>query len=88
MEELKQTWDKAPNDDVQFIIIYNNTLDAMGRHTRHTMTGEDYYFFDGGTFGSSFNNIDVCFGTILYGRWVDDKIYELITQQAMDDYKI
>ena len=84
-EELKTAWDEAPNQDVQIVVLYENTIDAQGRHTRVLYSGVDYYIFDGGTF--TFTN-DIHNGTVLYGKWGDDEDFQAIRDIALTDYEL
>lgn len=83
--QLKELWDLAINQDIQVIILYENILDGLGRHTRMIYSGIDYYIFDGTRFIFS-NTIHE--GTVLYGKWDDYTDFMNIFYKAMDDYEI
>ena len=82
-----EDWNHAPHDDVQFIMLYKDEQDGMGRPLRHAISGADYYAFDGRRFQHA-NDTRVLSGTILYGKWATDEIYTNIDRQAMKDYGI
>ena len=87
MADFREAWGSAPQNDVQFIIIFENTQDALERPTRVTFAGRDYYFFDGETFGAT-DDLTRAIGTVLYGEWVSDEIHEQINALANEDYDL
>lgn len=87
LKELKKTWDKAPNDYVQFVMIYENQSDGVGRQTRFNFQGSDFYFFDGEVFGAT-NDSRLCVGAIKNGKWLPDEDFVRIRDMAMKDHNI
>lgn len=83
----------SKKEDVQIIMIYENTKDSLNRPTRVKIAGRDYYFYDS-DFGviSATDNIEEIKAnskqTQLNGRWMDDKAWEELVKRAMDDYEI
>jgi len=84
-EDLKHAWNLAPDQDVQIVILYQNTKDGMGRNTRMVYSGVDYYIFDGDMF--VFSNEEHS-GTILYGVWMEDRDFRELFNNAWSDYNI
>ena len=87
-QELLEAWEKAPNDYVNTVLVYENTLDALGRNTRYILEGGDFYSFDGKTFYKSFNDSRVCIGTVKNGKWAPDEVYLAIHRKAFNDFDI
>lgn len=81
-------WDEAPDDDVQYVMIYFQKKDALGRYTRLAASGCDYYALDMKTreFTSSFDDINKVKGYVKYGKFMDLK--ELLEMRDMfyNDY--
>jgi len=79
---------RAPKKHVQIIMMYLNEKDGLGRSKRLSSSGNDYYWFKDGKFGTSFNDINkVPENSILfYGEWTTEKNYEKILSIAMEDY--
>ena len=82
-------WDKLPKDNVQIIMVFENTRDGQGRPTRVYMGGCDYYTYDGKDFQMA-NDTRVLTKntTILYGRWLEDEEFKEIQRMALGDYKL
>ncbi|MFC1600638.1 hypothetical protein ACFL25_01005 [Patescibacteria group bacterium] len=88
------SWLKAPRQDVQVVILFENTKDAMGRHTRILFSGDDYYFRYFNKKGepvweSSFTDPKKIKGHVIYGKWLKpDSKYEKLRIKAMYDYDL
>ena len=82
---LKLLWDFIPKkDDVQVVVLFENTIDSLNRYTRMFYSGVDYYIFDGKKF--TFGNI-LYDGTVLYGKWASDKDFRNIFNIAWNNYE-
>lgn len=85
---LQGTWKKAPDQDVQILMIYYDKKDLQNRSTRKVFSGDNFYFSDDVIFNSSFEDESKVIGIVKYGKWMDGKGFEKIRLTAMDDYTI
>ena len=86
---LQGSWEKAPDQDVQVLMIYYDKKDGMGRSCRRVFSGSDYYFKDGDNFGESFDDINLVKGVVKYGKYMKTEEEFLVIQKiAMEDYSI
>lgn len=83
------TWDEAPDQNVQLVMVYEMKTSAMGRPTRRIYSGCDYYFKDGDEFGQSFDDIKNTRGVVKNGKWMPTEAeFDAIMNIAMKDYNI
>ena len=82
------TWEEAPSDNVQVVILYEDWNDLQGRPRRFVMSGSDYYFKDEDLFGHSFDDETKTRGTVKRGKWLTDEAYEAIRLKAMEEYSL
>jgi len=81
-----ETWKNAPHDNVVLVMIHENTENGTGGNTRVSLTGGDYYFYngDGFSFGHA-KDTRVCQGHIIYGWWTTDLLYTDIVNRALGE---
>ena len=83
------TWENAPDQDVQILMVYEKKTDKQGRPTRIVFSGCDFYFKDGNSFGQSFDDISKVRGVVKHGKWMNTEAeFDDIMAVAMEDYKI
>ncbi len=85
--DLLNAWDQATTTGLQVLVIYESSVDGMGRPTRHMVHGVDYYGYDGDTFYGC-NDTRGVKGKVLYGEWTTDEEFEKIRIKAFNDYDI
>lgn len=85
---LQGIWKEAPDQNVQFWMIYLDKKDGQGRSYRQAFSGDDFYFTDGIIYDSSFDDESKVIGIVKYGKWMDDEGFEKIRLEAMEDYSI
>ncbi len=83
-EDLLSQWRKAPEENVQVLVIFESSKSAVGYNTRHMMSTHDYYSYDGTTFYGA-NDTRAVAGHILYGKWTTDDLFEEIRTYAFND---
>ena len=88
VDSTQMSWDEAPDDDVQVVMIYFEGLDGMGRPTRLYSSGCDVYGLDqeAGTFSSHFDDPSKVTGVIKHGKYTNWQKLLLIEKMAFDDY--
>jgi len=82
------TWEEAPDQDVQVVILYYPRKDRLGRPTRSLMSGADYYFRTSHGFSKSFDDFSLVIGVVKFGKWTTDENFESILEKAINDYDI
>ena len=82
------SWESAPSENVQLVVLYEGEDDALGRPRRFIFSGDDYYFKDGEIFGSSFNDIANTRGSVKFGKLLNDRRFAFIGARANRDYNI
>lgn len=83
------TWDDAPAQDVQIVVVYEMKIDGQGRPTRIVFSGCDYYFKDGDVFGQSFDDVSLVRGVVKYGKLMNtEAAFNKLMNVAMEDYNI
>ena len=87
-DNKRGTWDDAPAENVQIVILFEGWDDDLGRPRRFMMSGDDYYYSDGTWFGSSFTDIAKAFGTVKFGKFISDADFNRILQTAEADYNL
>ena len=90
------SWQDAPADGVQKVLLFEETNDAQGRPTRVIHHGQDLYFSDGDQFFGS-NNDELRETLDRYpvltsedfkrGRWTSGENYEKIRRVVVADYE-
>jgi len=78
-----EDWQNAPKESVQLILLYYDEDDGLGNHTRCSISGWDYYAFDGEMFTASNDTRNLCSDYILYGRWMDTDKWKQVVQSAL-----
>lgn len=81
-------WTDAPDDDVQYVMIYFQKKDALSRYTRLAASGCDYYALDMETkhFTSSFDDVAKVKGHIKYGKFMDLETLLSMSGEFYNDY--
>jgi len=86
-------WEKAPDQNVQVVMIYFDWKDSQGKLRKQMFCGSDYYFCDGdwtvpSNWADSFTDFSVVRGVCKYGKWMKtEEEYEVIRQKALNDYE-
>lgn len=80
--ELRQLWKLAPDQNVQVVVLYENTLDAHGNNTKMLYSGVDYFMFDGERF--IFDNV-LYDGHVLFGLWDSNRHFALVRDRALKE---
>ena len=88
VDSTQMTWEDAPADDVQYVMVYFEAKDALGRFTRLYSTGCDYYALDSvaGRFSSNFDDITKVSGVVKYGKYMDYNQLLDMGKIVFDDY--
>jgi len=89
----ESSWEQAPDQDVQVVMLYFDWKDSQGRPRRQIFSGCDYYFCDGNwtvpsNWADSFTDFSVVKGICKYGKWMKtEEEYEVVRQKAFNDYE-
>lgn len=86
---LQVPWEKAPDQNVQVVMVYYDKKDGQGRSCRIVFCGDDLYWKnDKDEFGTSFEDTVKVGDVVKFGKKMDSKDYELMRMKAMEDYSI
>lgn len=87
---LFKEWKKAPYENIQIIMLYENKyFGADKKHYRMSMSGFDYYLFDGREFMACNDTRKfpaIPKKSLKYGWYVDRKNLNEINKKAMRDF--
>ena len=87
---LFDEWKKAPYENIQIIMLYENRrFGEDKKHYRMSLSGFDYYLFDGKDFMACndtrrFTNIPQ--NALKYGWYIDREKYSKIGRKAIKDF--
>lgn len=83
------TWERAPDQDVQVVMVYYDKKDGQGRSCRTVFCGDDKYWKNReDEFGTSFEDIIKEGDIVKHGKWTNDEGFERTRLKAMKDYSI
>lgn len=85
-DSTQGSWEDAPTDDVQVVMVFFDEYDPHGRPTRLVMKGCDYYGFDGQEFTCDYNDITKVKGVIKNGWYTDWDTLMVLEKESFDDY--
>lgn len=92
VDSTEMGWSDAPIDDVQFLMVYFEEKDGLGRHTRLAFSGCDVYHLD------MKNNVaeahfqcptrlqNIKDGTVKHGKFMDYQAMIELEKEAYDDF--
>ena len=79
------TWDSAPSENVQAVMLHEQGMDGDNRHTRVVLNGYDFYFKDGDTYGGYQLGEKERAG-VKNGQWMEAVGFHKLLQIVMEDY--
>ena len=89
VKEMLRTLKNAPNENLQIIMIFEQTFDDLGRPTRVMLSGKDYYYYDSNLQVFAATNLleDIAVNDkVYYGLWMADEDYAVLRDIALEDY--
>jgi len=89
VKQMLQTLKGAPDQNMQIIMIFEQTFDELGRPTRVMICGKDYYYYDSNlqVFAATNDLADIAVNDkVYYGLWMTDEDYATLVSVAIEDY--